>query len=83
MAKYSKKLDENGKQKKLKVIDMLEALLKLPQAFSEIIKMMRGFLTLHITTAEDERYFAQMKRVKNYLRATTSEDRLEQLKLKK
>lgn len=48
-------------------------------AYSEVISLLKIFLTLLITTTSNERFFSVLKRVKNYLRSTTSDDRLASL----
>lgn len=60
---------------------VLAAFQELPSAYSELIKMMQIALTLPISTAENERFFSVLKRVKTYLRTTIGDDRLDSLLL--
>ena len=50
-------------------------------AYSEVIKLVRIAMTIPVTTAGNERFFSVLKRVKTYLRSTTSDERLSHLML--
>lgn len=58
------------------LFDVYSILNTLPTAFSEILSILRILLTIPVTTAGNERFFSVLKRVKNYLRTTTGDDRL-------
>jgi len=47
--------------------------------FSEISKLLKIIVTIPMTTAEAERSFSTLKRIKTFLRSTMSEDRLSAL----
>ena len=51
----------------------------LKNLFSEVHKMMLIYLTLPVTTASSERTFSTLRRVKTYLRATMTQERLNHL----
>jgi len=65
----------------MNAIDILSALEVLPVAYSEVIKLVRIAMTIPVTTAGNERFFSVLKRVKTYLRSTTSDERLSHLML--
>jgi hypothetical protein len=48
----------------------------LQDTFSETTTLLRIIVTIPMTTAEPERYFSSMKRIKTFLRNTMNEDRL-------
>ncbi|VVC46294.1 HAT, C-terminal dimerisation domain [Cinara cedri] len=48
----------------------------LEQIFSETFKLIRIIATIPMTTAEAERSFSTLKRIKTFLRNTTAEERL-------
>ena len=52
---------------------------RLPQAFSELLKVIDMILTLPVTSVENERFFSCMKRVKTYLRNRCGDQRLSDL----
>ena len=54
---------------------------KLPDAFDQLIKLLRISLTLPVSTASNERFFSVLKRVKNYLRTSCGQERLSDLLL--
>ena len=58
---------------------IVDTLKKLPNAFSETLKMLHLIKTLPVTTASNERFFSSLKRVKSYLRTTTGDERLSDL----
>lgn len=62
-------------------LNMLAWLLSngLNTIFSETIKLLKIIVTTTMTTAESERCFSTLKRVKTYLRNSMSEDRLNAL----
>lgn len=47
--------------------------------FSECVKLLKVLLTMPMSTAEAERCFSTLKRVKTFLRNTMSQDRLSAL----
>ncbi|ELU08856.1 hypothetical protein CAPTEDRAFT_59354, partial [Capitella teleta] len=49
--------------------------------FSEIAKLIRMFLTMPITTANAERSFSTLRRLKTYLRSTMRQDCLNDVML--
>ena len=50
-------------------------------SFPEVCTAMLLFLTIPVTTASAERSFSKLKLVKNYLRSTMAQERLEGLAL--
>ena len=54
---------------------------KLPEAFDQLIKLLRIALTLPVSTASNERFFSVLKRVKSYLRTSCGQERLSDLLL--
>lgn len=58
------------------VVDILKELNHLPVAYSEVIKLFRIFLTIPVTTVENERFFSVLKIVKTFLRTTMGDDRM-------
>ena len=59
--------------------DVFLALTSLDCAFPELIKLFRIALTIAVNTAQCERSFSTLKRVKSYLRSTMNEQRLSDL----
>ena len=54
----------------------------LPVAFSELLAILKIFLTIPVTNASDEFFFfSVLKHVKNYLQTTTGDDWLSSLLL--
>lgn len=58
------------------VLDVYSHLLPLQTAFPTLVKLLRIALTLAVSTAQCERSFSALKRIKTYLRTTMSEQRL-------
>ena len=56
--------------------DVLSEVLPLREAFPELLKLLQISLTIAVNTAECERSFSCLKRIKHYLRSTMSEQRL-------
>ena len=56
-------------------------LLTLQAAFPSLIKLLKIALTLAVSTAQCERSFSALKRIKTYLRTTMSEQRLTDIAL--
>lgn len=54
---------------------------QLQDIFSETSKLLKIVITIPMTTAEAERSFSTMKRIKTFLRNTMSEDRLSSLSM--
>ena len=62
-------------------LDVYGHLLPLQTAFPILIKLFRIALTLAVSTAQCERSFSALKRIKTYLRTTMSEQRLSDMSL--
>ena len=68
------------KQQELKTInDVLAAVVPLKTAFPNLVKLLQLSLTIAVSTAECERSFSALKRIKSYLRSTMSIQRLSNL----
>ena len=52
---------------------------KIQSAFPNLFILLRIYLTLPITNCTGERSFSHLKRIKNYLRSTTGQNRLSDL----
>ena len=78
-AKLAKRTFQTRKLESTK--DVLLALLSLKDAFPELTKLVRIALTIAVSTAQCERSFSALKRIKTYLRSTMGEDRLASLAL--
>ena len=50
--------------------------LNLTSTFSEVVKLLKILITTPMTTAESERCFSSLKRIKIFLRSTMKNDRL-------
>jgi hypothetical protein len=59
--------------------DLLQYLLPMKCAFPDFVKFIQLVLTIPVSSAQAERTFSCMKRVKSYLRSTMSEKRLNNL----
>ena len=57
----------------------IQELLPLRVAFPELIKLLQISLTLAVSTAQCERCFSSLKRIKTNVRSTMSEERLNNL----
>ena len=57
-------------------MDVYSHLLPLQSAFPTLIKLVRITLTVAVSTAQCERSFSALKRIKTYLRTTMGEQRL-------
>lgn len=66
---------------RMSVGNMLKELNHFPVAFSEVVKVLKIHQTLAVTTVENERLFSVLKRVKNHLRNSMGDERLEGLML--
>ena len=65
------------KNKEINTInEVLTELLPLREAFPELVKLLQISLTIAVSTAECERSFSCLKRIKSYLRTTMLEQRL-------
>ena len=51
------------------------------EMFSEIVRLLRLYLTIPATTATAERSFSSLRRIKTYLRSTMTEQRLNNILL--
>ena len=63
------------------IMDIYSHLLPLQAAFPTLTKLLRIALTLVVSTAQCERSFSTLKRIKTYLRTTMSEQRLSDMSL--
>ena len=61
------------------VFDVFHELKKTPESFKCLIMLMKIMLTIPVSTASNERIFSTLKRVKNYTRTTTGDERLSNL----
>ena len=61
------------------VIDVLRELFPLKAAFPLLVKLIQIALTIAVSTAHCERSFSALKRIKSYLRSTTTQQRLADL----
>ena len=63
------------------VTDLLQFLIEnnLEEPFGEVLKLLKLIATIPMTTAEAERSFSTLKRIKTFLRSTMNEDRLSAL----
>uniref|UniRef100_A0A2S2QQJ5 HAT C-terminal dimerisation domain-containing protein n=1 Tax=Sipha flava TaxID=143950 RepID=A0A2S2QQJ5_9HEMI len=68
---------ENNSQFKLELI--LNIVLNLPYAFPETTKILSIMLTLPVTTASNERFFSSLEGIKNFLRTSIGDERLNDL----
>ena len=59
--------------------EVLLALIPLKDAFPQLTKLVRIALTIAVSTAQCERSFSALKRIKTYLRSTMGEERLANL----
>lgn len=79
---YSSESDENvdRKQNANELLTFIKEN-ELDQAYSEVLKLCQLVLTMPATSASTERSFSTLKRLKTYIRNSTSEDRLSKLAL--
>jgi hypothetical protein len=72
---------ETGRE--YQVLDYLEFIVRsrLRDAMSQVEITCRMFLTIPVSTAENERAFSVLRRLKTYLRNTTEDERLSNLAL--
>ena len=68
-----------GNQLEFEVIHYLLQLVPLKEAFSALVHLLRIALTICVTTAKCERTFSCLKLLKNYLRSTMSQSKLNDL----
>ena len=61
--------------------DVMKTLLPVRAGFSTVLRVLQIALTIPVATAQCERSFSVMKRIKSYLRATTSQERLRDVSL--
>ena len=61
--------------------DVLVKLLKMKEAFPDLLLFLQIVLTVSIASTSAERCFSTIKRVKTYLRSTMSDQRLDDLYL--
>ena len=61
------------------ISDVIRELYLLEDAFPTLLKLLQICLTIPVSTAECERSFSAMKRIKTYLRTTMSDERLSDL----
>jgi len=62
-----------------KFIELLYCIKGSLNIFPNIVIVLRVFLTMPVSVAEAERSFSVMKRIKNYLRSTMCQERLNEL----
>ena len=66
-----------GKSEQMETIsDVLLELQPLPEAFPTLVKLLQIALTICVSSAQCERCFSSLKRLKSYLRSTMTESRL-------
>ena len=58
------------------ISDVIMSLYPLRQAFPTLLKLLQIALTVCVTSAQCERCFSALKRIKTYLRSTMTEQRL-------
>ena len=58
------------------ISSVLKELYPLKEAFPNVIKLLQIALTICVSSAQCERCFSALKRIKSYLRSTMSEQRL-------
>ncbi|CAB3985816.1 52 kDa repressor of the inhibitor of the kinase-like, partial [Paramuricea clavata] len=69
------------KERKPSLVDLYRELLQEPECFPNLSKIIKIALTLPLTSASAERSFSRLKIIKNRLRSTIRQDRLELLML--
>lgn len=65
----------------LDIVNILKKEQPLANLLSELSRLIRFFLTLPVTTCTAERSFSTLRRLKNYLRTTMRQDRLNNIAL--
>ena len=66
-----------GKSEQMETIsDVLLELQPLQEAFPTLVKLLQIALTICVSSAQCERCFSALKRIKSYLRSTMTESRL-------
>ena len=61
------------------ISDVIHEVYQLKAAFASLLKLLQITQTIAVSTAECERSFSALKRIKTYLRSTMSNDRLSNL----
>ena len=74
-------LAKETKERKPSLVDLYRELLQEPECFPNLSKIIKIALTLPLTSASAERSFSKLKIIKNRLRSTMRQDRLESLML--
>jgi hypothetical protein len=64
------------KEKNIKPDTVMETLKHCDEFFSIIRKLLQIFATIPVTTASPERSFSTLRRLKNYMRSTMGQERL-------
>ena len=59
--------------------DVIREIYPLKAAFPNLLKLLQITLTIAVSTAECERSFSAMKRIKTYIRSTMTNERLSDL----
>ena len=75
----AKRTLENIDKQMESVGDVFRELVRLKDAFPTLLKAIHIALTIAVSTAECERSFSALKRIKTYLRSTMTEQRLTDL----
>ena len=66
-------------KRKSTLLDLHQTLLSDPECFGNIFKLIKIALTIPLTSASAERTFSKLKIIKNRLRSTMQQDRLQSL----
>ncbi|CAB3985113.1 zinc finger MYM-type 1-like [Paramuricea clavata] len=74
-------LAKETKERKPSLVDLYRELLQEPECFPNLLKIIKIALTLPLTSASAERSFSKLRIIKNRLRSTMRQDRLESLML--
>ena len=61
------------------ITDLVQFLIPMRVAFTELLKLLQLALTIPVTTASCERSFSSLKRIKLYLRSRMGQERLSNL----
>ncbi|ESN91244.1 hypothetical protein HELRODRAFT_182100 [Helobdella robusta] len=77
--KTAKALIDNQPQKANNIELLHDMLAATPNAFGELLSLIKIVLTIPVATASNERMFSTLSRVKNYLRSSCGDERLSDL----
>ena len=67
---------ESDKMELQEITDLVQFLIPMRVAFTELLKLLQLALTIPVTTASCERSFSSLKRIKSYLRSRMGQERL-------